>query len=218
MPQDSSLRPPYLASWLLDLFTPLDQAESIPGDLLEEFSMYTSKHNLRSARRWYWRQSLKSIAHLFLAAFRTSSFSITSAVFVGLLLLRWSTNFSEFGWSFLHLIHNHVTPYHADWVSYVYDMNISILVAVLLFRLLIGGVVALIAKGKELVATMTLILIFDLTQGAFLFSARFITPYPHPLLEAILLGILQPTVMLLLGAWIIRGLRLAKSRKLAQGL
>jgi hypothetical protein len=79
------------------------------------------------------------------------------------------------------------------------DMNMNILVAALLFRLLIGVVIALIAKGKELVATITLIFIFGLTESAFLFSARFITPYPHPLLQAILSGILQPTVMLLRG-------------------
>jgi len=38
MTHASSVQPPRVAVWLLDLFTPSEQTESIPGDLLEEFS------------------------------------------------------------------------------------------------------------------------------------------------------------------------------------
>lgn len=64
MSQASFVQPPRIAAWLVDLFTPVKQAESIPGDLLEEFLDLTSKLGVARARRWYWRQSLKTIAHL----------------------------------------------------------------------------------------------------------------------------------------------------------
>jgi hypothetical protein len=59
--QPSPVRPPPLAAWLVDLFIPGKHAESIPGDLLEEFSEIASRSALTYARRWYWRQSIKTI-------------------------------------------------------------------------------------------------------------------------------------------------------------
>lgn len=112
----STPQPPRLASWLLDLFTPYNQAESIPGDLHEEFSNVLSQHGIPRARRWYWRQSLKSIAHLFAASFRTSPLSIIGSVIAGFLLLAWSASFPEriefaiFNWN-----HN----YHANWYAHI---------------------------------------------------------------------------------------------------
>src|SRR5204862_5771919 len=43
MTQASSVQPPRVAVWLLDLFTHYEQTESIPGDLLEEFSAVASR-------------------------------------------------------------------------------------------------------------------------------------------------------------------------------
>ncbi len=62
MSQASFVQPPRIAVWLVDLFTPDKQAESIPGDLLEEFSDLASKSGVAFARRWYWRHSVKTIA------------------------------------------------------------------------------------------------------------------------------------------------------------
>jgi hypothetical protein len=55
------LRPPRLAAWLVELFTSVEQAECILGDLAEEFSDLASRSGAVHARRWYWRQSLKTI-------------------------------------------------------------------------------------------------------------------------------------------------------------
>jgi hypothetical protein len=49
MATQTSLQPPRTASWLLDLVTPFDEAESIAGDLLEEYSVYRSDHQLAAA-------------------------------------------------------------------------------------------------------------------------------------------------------------------------
>jgi len=46
----ASFQPPRGAVWLIELFTPYEQAESIPGDLLEEFSDLASKSGVAYAR------------------------------------------------------------------------------------------------------------------------------------------------------------------------
>ena len=122
-------KPPRLATWLMDLFTPLEE-ESIVGDLFEEHSQLASKSGVKFARRWYWRQTAKTIAHMFGAGFRNAPWSTTATVVGGFLLLRlvsglpnqllnvitdrylmfWSTHFQAYLW---------VTQRHAvgalDW-------------------------------------------------------------------------------------------------------
>jgi hypothetical protein len=213
----SSPQPPCLASWLLDLFTPYDQADSIPGDLHEEFSAFASKQGPRAARRWYWRQSSKSIAHLFAAAFRTSAWPISGSVIAGFFLLGFVPSLPErLQFAVLHLIRNHVTPYHADWYAYVFWVNIFILVEQLLLCLVIGSFVAFVSKGKELVATITLCLLEILIVAVQLSSARFVAPYSHPALLEMLQFMVEYPIMMLLGGWIVRDVRLAKSRSCSQ--
>jgi hypothetical protein len=66
----ASFEPPRVAVWLIELFTPYEQAESLPGDLLEEFSDVASKSDAAYARRWYWRQTEPTISHLVRSGFR----------------------------------------------------------------------------------------------------------------------------------------------------
>jgi hypothetical protein len=79
-------KPPRIAVWLIDLFTPYEQTESIPGDLLEEFTDLVSKSGVASARRWYWRQSVQTIPHLVATGLRVALWSVVCAVTVGVLL------------------------------------------------------------------------------------------------------------------------------------
>jgi hypothetical protein len=46
----ASLQPSRVASWLIELFTPCEQTESISGDLLEEFSDLAPKSGGAYAR------------------------------------------------------------------------------------------------------------------------------------------------------------------------
>ncbi|SRR6266446_6783115 len=80
--------PPRIAVWLVDLFIPIEQAESIPGDMLEEFTALASRSGVAAARHWYWRQSVKTIAHLIGSEFRVAPLSIFGIVLGGYLLLR----------------------------------------------------------------------------------------------------------------------------------
>jgi hypothetical protein len=56
--------PPRIAVWLLSLVATPDQFPAIVGDLLEEFSTIASRSSITAARRWHWRQSARTIAHL----------------------------------------------------------------------------------------------------------------------------------------------------------
>ena len=55
------VHPPRVVSWFVDLFPPIEQTETIQGDLLEEFSGLVSTSGIDLARRWYWRQSVKTV-------------------------------------------------------------------------------------------------------------------------------------------------------------
>ena len=52
MTKPSFVQPPRFAVWLVNLFTPCEQSDSILGDLLEEFSGLASKSGMAFARRW----------------------------------------------------------------------------------------------------------------------------------------------------------------------
>jgi len=157
MPQESFARPPRIAVWLLNLFAPFAQSETISGDMQEEFSHIAAKSGITSARRWYWRQAVKTIANLFTSGFSAAPWEITCAVLGGLLLAWFIPN-----WTFHALLvvtreHGiHVQKRIAFLGTWV---NTGLLAIAMLEMLLIGCVVAISAKGREIVATMTMLLI-----------------------------------------------------------
>jgi hypothetical protein len=84
--QLDSVQPPLIAVWLIRLFAFAEGAESILGDLLEEFSLLASKSGVSTARNWYWRQTIKTVPRLAGFAFRTAPWAIVTAVVGGLVL------------------------------------------------------------------------------------------------------------------------------------
>ena len=92
MSQTSTVQPPGLAAWV---FRPPSQCEAISGDLLEEFTMAVSTSDSGGARRWYWRQIIKTIAHLMSAEFRTSPWAIAATAFGGYLLLMYAVRLAN---------------------------------------------------------------------------------------------------------------------------
>lgn len=149
------VQPPRIAAWLVNLFTPSEEAESIPGDLLEEFSQLASKSGASAARSWYWRQTARTVAHLAADGFRVAPVSTTSVIVGGFLLRH-----------FVSLLPERVI--FAVLQRYPDGIAIGHVIA----SMFVGCVAAWLAKGRELVATMTLgIVLCAMTVGSLLLLA-----------------------------------------------
>jgi hypothetical protein len=163
--QAGFVQPPRIAAWLVTLFTPAEQAESILGDLLEEYSHVLSKSGVAFARSWYWRQTVKTIAHLAGAGFRGAPWSTAAAVAGGCLLMRFGLMFygqameavlDRFG------VYEHLSdlgrqqPSANVAAAYMFWITRGMLIGRVLVAMLAGGIVAAAAKGREMAATMAL--------------------------------------------------------------
>jgi len=200
-----SPQPPFLAAWLVSLFGSSLQAESLLGDLAEEFSDVASKSGVASARRWYLRQSLKTIAHLAGSPFRTAPWSLAGVVLLGFLLRWFSAAFPE---RVVIAILRAQRPYsnlHYDF--YVWLVTWGIPIVRVVEMTLTGCIIAAIARGKEMAATITVVGISVVIVGWNFFLVTRNLPPQIPLPWGSLLGSLANWVATLLGAVIIREIR-----------
>jgi hypothetical protein len=160
--QAGFVRPPRISTWLVKLFTSTEE-ESILGDLLEEYSDLASKSGIVFARRWYWRQAVKTIAHLVRTGFRGAPWSTTAAVIGGFLLHRFVSGLPD------KLLSAVTDRYLAFWSThfkaYIWMLN-GMPIEHLIGSMFVGCVVALAAKGREMIATMALALVFCTLIGA----------------------------------------------------
>lgn len=139
--------PPRLASWLVDLFAPAEEAESIPGDLLEEFSELVSRSGTAAARKWYWRQAGKTTLHLFGNGLRGAPWLILAYVAGGYLLLRFVAGLPD---KLLSVVTDRYLPFWSThFKAYTWVLN-AMLVLHLIASLLVGCMVGLAAKGREM--------------------------------------------------------------------
>ena len=152
------LQPPSLALRLINLFAPVEDSESIVGDLLEEFSHLASNAGVAFARRWFWRQTVKSITHLFGRGFLGAPWSTAAVVAGGFLLLKFVSGLPDMLLSVL------TDRYLAFWSTHfqAYSWVLKgMLPAHLIAIMFVGKIVALVAKGREMVATMMLALVLS---------------------------------------------------------
>lgn len=157
MQADLRLRPPRIAARLVELFASAEQAESILGDLHEEFSEVASKSGVVAAHRWYWRQTVKTIFHLLGAPFRNAPWSLSTIVLVGFLIHWFSATVPE---HVIMAILRAQRPYsNLHYEFYVWQINYGMPIAYVVTSMLIGCAVAVLAKGREVVATLTLIVV-----------------------------------------------------------
>lgn len=162
MTKPSFAQPPRLAVWLVNLFTPYEQAESIPGDLLEEFSDLALKSGPTFAGRWYWRHSVKTVAYLIGSGFRVAPWRIVGAVLMGHLLLWYGLHLPEKAIvAVLRIYPVHPNYDHKNIVAlWMFWVPLGIQVGWVIVAMFVGCLVAAAAKSREMVATMTLGLTF----------------------------------------------------------
>lgn len=157
--QENSSRPPRMAEWLLNLFATDGESEPLVGDMLEEFSHLASESGIAFARKWYWRQTWKTITHLVVNAHRTAPWLTAATVIGGLLLDRLVTGRSERA-IFAFLFRYQFFFLHAS--IFALFAAIEHFIA----SLFIGCVVAFAAKRKEMAATATLVALLCAMTGA----------------------------------------------------
>lgn len=145
--------PPRFAEWLLTLFALDDQAEPILGDLLEEFNLRASKSGGPFARRWYWRQTFKTVLQLAILGFRTAPWLTTAAVAGGFFLRKLVAPWVE---PPIFAVLEKYQVYEHHFNVYMFFASTGIDIGHLITFLLIGFVVAFMAKGREMVATISL--------------------------------------------------------------
>lgn len=202
-------RPPWLAAWLVELFASADQAESILGDLHEEFCDIVSKSGVVPAHRWYWRQSAKTIFHLAGAAFRLAPWSLAAVVLFGFLLRGFSFSLSE---SLVVAILRTQRPYSNHHVmAYMRFLSYGTLIGHVLTSALIGCVMTFFAKGREAVVTLTLALICSALIGHALVRVAMRGPMD---LVWMLWSFTDP-LAIVCGGVIVRGIRSASARRLS---
>jgi hypothetical protein len=153
------VHPPRFAAWLVNLFTLPNNAESIPGDLLEEFSQIAAESGPVSASRWYWRQVLKTIVHLAGAAFRSAPAATTAAVVGGFLLRKL---LAPVPGEAIFAVLRRYQIFDSHFGIYLFFASTGIDIGHVLVFLLVGCAVAMVARGREMAATTALALIFGL--------------------------------------------------------
>lgn len=203
--QSTLAHPPRISSWLVQLFAPAEYAESILGDLLEEFSDLASKSGLASARRWYWRQGVKTIAHLAGAAFRDAPWSFAAFVLLGFLLRWFGAALPE--WAIVAILHTQRPYSNRHYDFYVWLVIWGIPIARVVEMTLIGCIIAAIARGKEIVVTTAVIAVSVVIVGWNFFVHTRNLPPQVPIPWGFLLASLANWVATLLGAVIIREIR-----------
>jgi hypothetical protein len=210
--KSANLQPPRLAAWLVDLFCPANQAESILGDLNEEFSDRAGVSGASGACRWYWRQSTKTIADFAAAAFSSAPSWLAAAVLLGLLLSWFGRELPE---QLIVVLLRTQRPYsnrHMD--AYLAFLNSGIPIARMLESLLIGTLVAVLAKGREMVATLTLSII-RVVPIPWLLYLMYVRMAPNPpTLDAVLRFFLLSRALDLIGI-VVAGVLVRKIRSVS---
>lgn len=146
-------QPPPLAVWLASLFALPDDAEAIHGDLLEEFSLLASKSGDSFARRWYWRQTVKTVFQLARAGFRTAPVRTTAAIVGGFFLRRL---LGPLVGPAIFAVLERYRVFEHHFSAYMFLASTGMDIAHLITFLFIGFIVAWAARGREMLATMSL--------------------------------------------------------------
>ncbi len=151
--QQRLVQPPRLAAWLITLFAPTQEAESILGDLLEEFSTIVKNSGVAVARGWYWRQASKTVVHLLGSEVRAEPWLMLLAVAAGFWSVGFATRWSQ-GTIQAFLNAHQVYERHPD--AYLFWLKFPLQIGRLVLCTAIGATVALAAKRIEMAAVIAL--------------------------------------------------------------
>ena len=119
------------------------------GNTLEEFSHVASKSGVAFARSWYRRQTRKTLAHLAGNVFRVAPWLTAAALIGGLLLNRLVSGLPER--AIFAVLHRYQVFDHY-FSAYLFFATDGIAIGHVIASMFAGCLVALAAKGREMVA------------------------------------------------------------------
>lgn len=193
--------PPRIANRLLNLFTTGEEAESILGDLHEEFSHLSSISGLAAARRWYWRQTIKTIVHLIGIGFFAAPWATAAAVIGGFLANRYVSGLPERS---IFAVVERYSLFDRHFNAYLFFATYGVAIGHLAASMFVGCLVALVSKGREMTATIVLVLVYC----AMTFAAVFVSvANGHNSILWILAWNLASWFAIIIGGAIVRMLR-----------
>jgi hypothetical protein len=200
-------RPPAIADWLVGMFTPDKNTDAMQGDLAEEFAELASESGVASARRWYWRQSMTSVAHLIAIGFRVAPLLIAGAVLGGCLLLWFGLGLPEraiLGGLHIYRSYFGIAKTLALWKFWV---PWGIQTGRVLVAMLVGCLIALTAKRREMVAAMALSAVCA-TLGGIVYPVWAFWHFPeYAFLVPRMIIPLIGSIAILVGAGVVREIR-----------
>jgi hypothetical protein len=141
-------KPPRAAAGLVELFAPIESAESVLGDLEEEFAGRLTRSGRQAARRWYWRQATRTTVHLLLGSIRTRPWSTTALVLASFVMA--SLLYGMMSVWIGRLVSN--LPIF-DYDTSVWSWRAATLVRFVGLPLALGWSIAALARGREMIIT-----------------------------------------------------------------
>jgi len=214
-----TVQPPRIAVWLVGLFIAEEQTGMQQQILEERFSDMASRCGTGRAGRWYWSQSVKTIAGLVASGFRTAPWLIVITTLSGAFLLQFVTaNLQRVIMEFISLLNHHVMPYYDSEhvASHLFWMYYTVFLGSLLASLIIGSFVAMVAKRREMIATMTLSIVsLIMTVTIFWESVAMHYPVDPGLFPKIFIDQLSASLLIVIGGIIVREIRSAPAQSLS---
>jgi hypothetical protein len=215
MPQKRTVHPPQIAAWLVGLFIVEEQTDTQEQNLNEALSDSASTWGADPARRWYWKQSAKAIAGHVARGFRTAPLLIVGVAFGGAFLCYLGTGYlQETIVRLLDFFNHHVWPYYDSRGAAVYldRLEDAVLFGTLLESLIVGCLVAGVAKRREMIATMSLSFV-TLLMTVTIFWEAIATHHVDPaVFPKIMIDQLGASLVIVIAGIIVRELRSAATR------
>jgi hypothetical protein len=204
-------RTPRLGAWLLGLFFTREESNCIVGDLSEEYFQHAAQTGRSAARRWYWRQIFKSLPHLIGAAFRTSPWKIAAAAALGFEFRRLIARLPERA---IFALIEQTRLYEHHFKAYEFFASTGIDIAHLISFVVVGSVVAFIARRSEIPPAIALGLVY--VGMAIFASVVYVTRTHHFEYLPRLLWTFSDAFAIVVGAIAVRMLRSNPSRLASQ--
>ena len=130
----------------------MECAEGVLGDLEEEFGGRLVQSGHPAARRWYWRQAVRTNVHLFWGSVRTAPWSTTGLALASFIVAQ--LLYGVMSVLVGRLVSN--LPIH-DYDASVWSWRAAALVRFVAIPLALGWSMAVIVRGREMVVAVLVV-------------------------------------------------------------